>query len=311
MEEKLDIITIGESLIELSTSASLKTSECFNKNYGGDALVSAIAALRSGSKVGYITKVGNDTFGEYLISAWQKEGLDASTVKLSKGQNGIYFVGHDNNSREYQYYRQKTAASTLCVDDIDFNYIKSSKLIYATGFVQSLSLSARECVQEAFKFAKENGVITAYDPNCQKYNTIKDEALENFNLIKEYVDIIFIETKDGEQLFDTTSVNMLITRLSDLGIKMIIVKDKDTGVTIYKNNDTVNIPPILTEMIDATGVSNAFNGGFLSRYLNGKDIHSAGKFANALCLLQMQSVGAIKSIPYKKDVEEYCEKIYG
>lgn len=311
MEEKLDIITIGESLIELSTSTSLKTSECFNKNYGGDTLTSAIAALRSGSKVGYITKVGDDTFGDYLISAWQTEGLDASTVKLSKGQNGIYFVGHNNNSREYQYYRQKTAASALCVDDIDFDYIKSSKLIYATGFVQSLSLSARECVQETFKFAKENGIMTSYDPNCQKYNTSKDEALENFNLIREYVDIILIETKDGEHLFDTTSVDMLITRLCDLGIKMIVVKDKDTGITIYENNDTVNIPPILTEMIDATGVSNAFNGGFLSRYLDGKDGYNAGKFANALCLLQMQNVGAIKSIPYKKDVEEYCRKIYG
>ncbi len=311
MEEKLDIITIGESLIELSSAGSLETSECFNKNYGGDTLTTAIASLRSGSKVGYITKVGDDTFGEYLLSAWKAEGLDASTVKLSKGQNGIYFVGHNNNSREYQYYRQKTAASTLSIDDIDFNYIKSSKSIYATGFAQSLSLSVQESIQEVFKFAKENGIITSYDPNCQKYGTGQDEALENFNMIRDYIDILFIESKDGEQLFETTSVNMLITRLCDLGIKTVVVKDMATGITIYENNDTVNIPPILTEMIDATGVSNAFNGGFLSRYLDGAGALNAGKFANALCLLQMQNVGAVKSIPYKKDVEEYCRKIYG
>lgn len=311
MKEKLDIITIGESLIELSTSTSLRASECFNKNYGGDSLVTAIAALRSGADVGYITKVGDDTFGEYLLSAWQSEGLDSQCVKLSKGQNGIYFVGHDKNTREYQYYRQKTAASTLCVDDIDFDYIKKAKLIYTTGFVQSLSLSAKESVQEVFKFAKENGILTSYDPNCQKYNTGRDEALENFNLISDYIDILFIETKDGEQLFETTSVDMLITKLSDLGIKTVVIKDKETGITIYENNDTVNIPPILTEMIDATGVSNAFNGGFLSKYLNGANAINAGRFANALCLLQMQNVGAVKSIPYKRDVEEYCGKIYG
>ncbi len=311
MEEKLDIITIGESLIELSTSSSLKSSSCFNKNYGGDSLVTAIAALRSGSKVGYITKVGDDTFGEYLLSAWKAEGLNSDSVKLSKGQNGIYFVGHNNNAREYQYYRQKTAASTLCIDDIDFDYIKRSKLVYTTGFVQSLSLSTQESVQEVFKFAKENGIMTSYDPNCQKYKTGREEALENFNAVSEYIDILFIESKDGEQLFETTSVNTLITRLCNLGIKMIVVKDKTTGITIYQNNDTVNIPPILTEMIDATGVSNAFNGGFLSRYLKEPNACAAGKFANALCLLQMQNIGAVKSIPYKKDVEEYCEKIYG
>jgi len=311
MNEKLDIITIGESLIELSTPSSIKSSECFNKNYGGDTLVTAVAALRSGAKVGYITKVGDDVFGEYLLSAWKSEGLESSSVKLSKGQNGIYFVGHNNNAREFQYYRQKTAASTLSISDIDFDYIKSAKLIYATGFVQSLSLNTKECVQEVFKFAKENGVLTSYDPNCQKYGTGRDEAVENFNMISDYIDILFIESKDGEQLFETSSVDKLITKLSDLGIKTVVIKDKETGITIYQNNDTVNIPPILTEMIDATGVSNAFNGGFLSKFLSGASMINAGRYANALCLLQMQNVGAVKSIPYKKDVEDYCEKIYG
>lgn len=314
MEENLDIITIGEGLIELSTSTSLKNSGCFDKYYGGDTLVSAIAALRSGSSVGYITKIGNDSFGEYLLDAWQGEGLDSSQVKLTKGKNGVYFAGcnhNDNNKREYQYYRQKTAATTLSIDDINFDYIKKAKLVYATGFVQGLSLSVREAVNKVFKFAKENGILTAYDPNCQKYSTNKDEALENFNMVSDYIDIMFIETKDAKILFDTESTDMLITKLSDLAIKTVIVKDATSGVTIYENNDTVNVKPVDFQMIDSTGVSNAFNGAFLSKYLDGMSAYNAGKYANALCMLQMQNIGAVKSIPHKDLVEEYCGKIYG
>lgn len=311
MEENLDIITIGESLIELSTSGSLKASSGFDKCYGGDTLVSAISALRSGSKVGYITKVANDSFGEYLLDVWQSEGLDSSQVRLSKGKNGIYFVGNNNGKKEYQYYRQKTAASTISLDDINFDYIKKAKLIYTTGFVQSLSLSAREVVSEVFKFAKENDIIAAYDPNCQKYDMNKEEALENFNLISEYTDIVLIESKDGEILFDTQSIDMLITKLSDLAIGMVVVKDETTGISIYENNDTINIPPVEKyNMMDKTGVSNAFNGAFLSRFIDGMNAFSAGRYANALALLQMQNIGAVKSIPYKKEVEEYCRKIY-
>ncbi len=314
MNETLDIITIGEGLIELSTSTSLKNSSCFDKYYGGDTLVSAISALRSGSSVGYITKVANDSFGEYLLDAWQSEGLDSSQVKLTKGQNGVYFVGnnYDNkeNPREYRYYRQKTAASTLSADDINFDYIKKAKSVYATGFVQSLSLNTKEAVSEVFKFAKQNDILTAYDPNCQKNISEKDEMLENFNLISDYIDIIFIESKDAELLFETKSTDMLITKLSDLAIKMVVVKDKENGITIYDNNDTTNVPALDFQMIDATGVSNAFNGAFLSRYLDGLSAQNAAKYACALCMLQMQNIGAVKSIPYKKEVEEYCGKIY-
>ncbi len=314
MNETLDIITIGEGLIELSTSTSLKNGGCFDKYYGGDTLVSAISALRSGSSVGYITKVANDSFGEFLLDAWQAEGLDSSQVKLTKGQNGIYFVGnnHDNkeNPREYRYYRQKTAASTLSVNDINFEYIKKAKLVYVTGFVQNLSLSVREAVTEIFKFAKENDILTAYDPNCQNCNTDNAEMLENFNLLSDYIDIMFIETKDSELLFETKSTDMLITKLSDLAIKMVVVKDKENGISIYDNNDTINVPALDFEMIDATGVSNAFNGAFLSRYLDGLSTQNAAKYACALCVLQVQNIGAVKSIPYKDKVEEYCGKIY-
>ena len=58
MEEKLDIITIGESLIELSTSENLTTAPSLDKYYGGDTLTTAISALRLGSRVGFISRIG-------------------------------------------------------------------------------------------------------------------------------------------------------------------------------------------------------------------------------------------------------------
>ena len=107
MGEKLDIITIGESLIELSSNQSLAYAQTLDKYYGGDTLCTAIAASRLGSKAGYITRVGNDPFREYLMDSWQAEGLDISQVKLIDGFNGIYFVGHPEYAdKEFAYYRK-------------------------------------------------------------------------------------------------------------------------------------------------------------------------------------------------------------
>ena len=83
MSEKQDIVVIGESLIELSTNESLTEAKSLDKYYGGDSLTSAITALRLGSKVGFISRVGMDCFQDYLLESWNSIGLVISNVKLS------------------------------------------------------------------------------------------------------------------------------------------------------------------------------------------------------------------------------------
>ena len=167
MEQKLDIITIGESLIELSTDKSLTTATSLDKYYGGDTLTTAIAALRLGSRVGFISRIGMDCFRDYLLESWQDEGLDISHVKPIQGVNGLYMIalGQDFCEKQSTLYRKKKAATNLSIEDISTEYIQNSSVLYSTGLTQSLSISAREAVKEAFKIAKENNVITAYDPN--------------------------------------------------------------------------------------------------------------------------------------------------
>ena len=41
-DKLLDLITIGESLVEFSTNQKLEYAECLHKYYGGDSLVTAI-----------------------------------------------------------------------------------------------------------------------------------------------------------------------------------------------------------------------------------------------------------------------------
>lgn len=81
-DKKFDIITIGESLIEFSSNQKLKDTECLHKYYGGDSLVVAVAARRLNSNVGFITCLGNDAFKDYMLSSWEKEGLDLSLIHI-------------------------------------------------------------------------------------------------------------------------------------------------------------------------------------------------------------------------------------
>ena len=310
MYENLDIITIGESLIEFSTDRPLSFADTFTKFYGGDTLAVAVSALRSGSKVGYITKVKNDGFGEYLLDAWQMEGLDSGQVKFADFQNGIYFTGQKNNKVEMQFYRKKTAASTLCIDDIDFDYIKSAKFIFATGFVQSLSLSCRETVREVFKFARNNGIHVGYYPNFRHTELSRDEAVEMFEEVKDYISIIFINTKD-DLIFETESPDNLITKLADSQLENALIIKNGVGIWSLDRTESSYIDMIQFEPKDLTGYTSAIIGAYISSRLKGDSRIDSLRYANVLGSIQASKTGAIRSIPKREKVMELLGKYYG
>lgn len=305
MGEHLDIITIGESLIELSSSTGLAYTQTFNKYYGGDTLCTAVAAQRLGSKAGYITRVGNDPFKEFLMESWQLEGLDISQVKLIDGFNGVYFIGHpENTEKEFVYYRKKTAATKLSIDDISPDYILSADIIYTTGSTQSLSLSAREAVQKAFQIACENQMSTAYDLNYDSRLWSSDEAKEAFEELSPYIEIMFLSLEhDSVRVFDVDSPDKCIKYLWDTGITKVIVKSaKDKGYFVGSEGDIVFVEFKTDEIVDSTGSGDAFNGAFLHGLNSGMTIVEAAKLASIDAAIQCHGMGAIKSTPYKEQV---------
>lgn len=306
MNEKLDIITIGESLIELSTDKSLTTATSLDKYYGGDTLTTAIAALRLGSKVGFISRIGMDFFRDYLLESWQEEGLDISHVKPVQGVNGLYMIalGQDCSEKQSSLYRKKTAATNLSIDDISTEYIQNASILYSTGITQSLSISAREAVKEAFKIAKENNVITAYDPNFKSQIWSEDEAKEAFEEISEYLDILFINVRhDSKIIIDSSSVDNIMKYLWDLGISTIIVKSAiEKGYYVGHQGKIEFVKFTNEDVIDDTGAGDAFNGGVLHGIAAGMSPFKAVTLGSIVAGLQIQNVGAIKSIPNKDEV---------
>lgn len=316
MNQKLDIIAIGESLVELSSDESLSLAESLNKYYGGDTLAAAVAARRLGSKVGYITRVGCDHFKEFLLDSWQAEGLDISQVRLTGDFNGIYLLARPKDgAKEFSYYRKKTAASKLSIEDISEKYIESTEILYASGITQSLSLSAKEAVKKAYTIAKDKGVTTAYDPNYSPLITTVEDAKECFDEVISDIDILFLNYKnDVLQLLDMTSIEKVIKHFWDLGVSTVVIKSAEGpeqagGYYTGYGGDIVFCKFFAEDTVDTTCAGDAFNGGFLHAIASGLSPFEAAKLASVVSGLQAQEIGAIKAIPTREEVYSEYEKI--
>ena len=306
---QVDIITIGECLLELSTNETLSTTDNFEKYFGGDALCVSVCASRLGSSVGFITKIGNDFFEKFLYKKLNDEKLDIQYVKTVNATNGVYFVGKDElYKNEVQFYRKKSAASYLSIEDINEDYFKEASVFYATGTTQALSTNAREAITEAFLLAKKNSHLCAYDPNFNRKLWSEAEAKEAFDEIINDVDILFLNIdKDVKTIYQIESVDSIIKYFWDQGVKIIVIKSLvDSGYFIGYNNEVIFIKFFATTK-DAFGAGDAFNGAFLHAINKGFSYYEAGKFASIVAGLQAQKSGAIKSIPLKEDVCGYYE----
>lgn len=307
METKPEIAIIGECLIELSSNGTLAESSTLNKYFGGDTITTAVAIARLGGNVTYITKIGNDGFSEFILKSLNNENIDTSNIKTNDEQNGMYILSNTQTQKEILYYKRKTAATKLSVDDLNEEYIKNLKLIYSTGVVQSLSAGARELVRESFRVAKENDVITAYDPNYTSCFMSSSDTRELMDEILEYTDIIFLSLKnDSAKLYDIESVDRIIKYFHEKGANVVVLKSHiDNGYyTGYKGEINFTEFYNTTKAIDTTASGDVFNGGFIYAYTNGYPPADATKFASVVSGLQTQNYGAIQSIPYAKNVLE-------
>lgn len=306
-QSKIDIAIIGECLIELSSNGTLAESSTLNKFFGGDTVTTAVAIARLGGFPTYITKVGNDGFSEFIISSLQKENIDTSLIKSNDEQNGMYIVSKTQDKNEILYYKRKTAATKLSIEDFTEEAIKKVKLIYSTGVVQSLSASSRELVRESFRIAKENDIITAYDPNYTSCFMNSSDTKEYMEEIIEYTDIIFLSLKgDSVRLYDMDSVDTIMKYYWDKGVKIVVIKSHVNNgyYTGYKGEISFTEFYNTSKAIDTTASGDVFNGGFIYAFTNGYSPKDATKFASVVSGLQTQNYGAIQAIPYIKTVME-------
>ena len=222
----------------------------------------------------------------------------------------MYIVSKAREKKEVLYYKRKTAATKLSIEDLPDEYIKRLKLIYSTGTVQSLSASSRELVRESFKTARENEVLTAYDPNYTSCFMNSSDTRELLEEIVEYTDIIFLSLKDDAvRLYEIESIEQVMKYFWDKGVKIVIIKSHIDNGYYTGYNGTISFTEFYntTKAVDITASGDVFNGGFLYAITNGYQPAEASKFASVVSGLQTQNYGAIQSIPYLKNVMEKME----
>lgn len=303
----LDVITIGDGMIAMcpSKKGPIIFSDTFERKMGGAELNVAIGCARLGLNVGWISRLGMDDFGKYILKTARGEGIDVSQVEQVDGYNtSVYFreVLADGASRSF-YYRANSPTETLNISDVNEEYFKESKILHITGVLPSINEHNREIILEAIEVAKKYNLTISFDPNIRLKMWTREEARSFINKILPSVDILLVGDEEIEVLLGHNDIETAIKEFHDYGIETVVVKRGSKGAIASDGCNVYEVDGIKPRaLVDTVGAGDGFAAGFLRAVVKGETLEEAVRFANAVGSIVVGIEGDNEGLPYYEDV---------
>lgn len=296
-----DILCFGEPLGEFNQTEPRKPTYLFG--FGGDTSNCAIAAARSGARVGVIGAVGDDTFGRAFFELWAREGIDTSAMARVEGADtGLYFVTHGPEGHEFTYRRAGSAAARFTAADLPVEAIRQAKVLHVSGISQAISDSASQAVREAMRIARAAGVTVSYDTNLRLRLWPLERARQVTNAAMAEADIALPGLDDARQLTGRDTPDAIADFYLERGSRIVALTLGRAGALIATPDRRQTVPSIAVKAVDATGAGDCFDGAFLAEWLATGDPFRAGRYACAAAALSTTGFGAVSPLPHRADV---------
>ena len=234
----IDVAVIGNLVVDILVSkvdsfpipGTLANVDSISLHPGGNAANVSIVLAKLGVKSGVFGKIGNDQFGNYLLSLLKSTGIDTLNVRIAEDvpTSSTIVLSHSNGERTFLHASGANAA--FCIEEVSKQTLCDAKIVhYASSFV--MPLLDGQPISELLKQARAAGAITSLD-------TVWDASGRWLSLLEPVlcqVDYILPSLVEAQQLFPhLSSVNDLSARLLEYGAKAVVIKMGQDGCYAQK-----------------------------------------------------------------------------
>lgn len=277
----------------------------FTKVVAGAESNVAVGLVKLGHSSGWISKLGNDEFGQFILRELRGEGVDVSSVLISETHpTGIMFkqFTNDKDSSVF-YYRDNSAASTFSKDELNKQYIRDAKILLISGITPALSDSCEETTLEVMKFARKQGILVCFDPNIRRKLWSEERAKNVLEPLLALSDIVLLGIDEAELLLGVSTPPEIVSALRKRDVRWIGIKQGEKGAYVADQNSEISISPYPVTVVDTIGAGDAFNAGFLAGLLENKAIEICGKMGALMGALAVSSYGDFEGLPNRSSFD--------
>jgi len=292
-ELNLDLILYGVPE-EIPRERELLASD-LNLTLGSSSAIVAHNLSSLGSRVGFASCVGSDSFGELAMARLGAARVDVSKVSILPGRKtGLTVIMQRDSWRNMLTY--PGTMSDLKLEDLNIEYLSSARHFHISSFYLQRGLQAG--IPMLLKKMKSAGLTTSLDcnddPDDRWEGGIRDAL--------QHIDIFLPNAREAMRLTKAQDAQSAAKDLAQI-VPLVVVKVGAKGAIAYRGEEMWSSPALNLQVVDPVGAGDSFNAGFLHEYLKGSDVQSclaAGNLAGALSVTRAGGTEAFRDVEHRE-----------
>ena len=305
-----DVVCIGNATLDVFIEIEAEKTEgciilpCGSKQEvkgihyatGGGATNTAVSFSRMGLNTAILAAVGKDDSGHSLVHELRKEGVNTDLItKLPRFKTAYSAIVTGRGFDRIIFTYGGATTHLESEGQIKWHLLKKTKWFYVSSFHSKPSL-----MKKIFAFAEKNRMKVAWNPGKSELK----HGLEKLKPMLKKTDILFLNEEEAEFLTGESAVNESIEKLQKQVPLVVITRGKNGSISFDGKKHYVE-GTHKVEVVDSTGAGDAFNAGFLTATLWGKEIQKALVLGTRNAEAILVKMGAKNNLLKEKQAKTY------
>jgi ribokinase len=266
----------------------------FIQVHGGKGANQAVAAARLGGKVVFLCRVGDDSFGQQSLDAYQKEGIDISHIIIdSSGASGVALI-LVNEEGENSIAVASGVNANVGPGDVEIlnELLKPGDIV-----LMQLEIPIKTVLRAA-EIGYKKDVTVILDPAPAPRGGLPETLYPLLHYILPN------ECEAAALLGKESACSAMAEALQKKGVRHAIVTAGGEGAVLASELGLFEFPAHRVTAVDTTAAGDAFAGALAVALAEGYKTREAIAFAQAAASISVTRMGAQPSLSTREEVDE-------
>jgi sugar/nucleoside kinase (ribokinase family) len=255
---------------------------------GSASAIFASGVARLGHPVSFVSKIGDDDFGQFCRHALLHAGISTDGLLLSSRPTGVTIVLSTPADRALVTHLG--AIADLGYADLPPDLFRGFRHLHLTSYF--LQERLRPDFSRLMREAKSAGLSVSFDPNSDPSQNWSPEIWE----VVRMADVVFMNEPEAHALTGAATAREALSMLAER-TACAVVKQGRGGATAVRGTEKIHLDAFPVDVIDTTGAGDSFAAGFVHGLLAERSLRDCLLLANAAGALSATGVGGTAAQP--------------